>query len=403
MTENDITYFRNSQEGGLDGFGSQGILDDANGKQNDKRNDVIGKSRGAFTISPLFRPFRRLVGLLAGRGGKESEGLKQELADEKRNTEILERTINNLQRYIDNTEHLLGPQASDDNIIERFEVLIGSIRTWSLKFSTNPTASQCIKLSQEELDIYHQVSPKFKTREELLAILQEEKSRRLLAKGLVAYVISSTIFRCQNSLNPPFKILQSKDCEEIDLWLEKPFRKCVSELESDLYNQGKTGLRELNTWRALTVELLTRSRDDNATLPEDTSDYLTQLKAVITDLMAPLVAPGWDGFEDLLDILKEAVELSNFFRHQLPCWSVRFHPMPISTTKEIARDKIMRYDPNTMESHQFDDDKNLLAELEVKFIVSPGLYKRGTLEGDQFETESIVRKRKVVCYDDHVL
>ncbi|KAF8850619.1 hypothetical protein BDZ45DRAFT_751549 [Acephala macrosclerotiorum] len=268
-------------------------------------------------------------------------------------------------------------------------MLKGDVRTWSMNFTANTPTSRCIRISQEKLDIYHQVNAKFKTREGLWAILQDDKSSRLLARGLVAYVISRTIFRHQDSLNPPSPILDSKGCQEIDLWLEKPLRQCV----------GKIGSRELNTWRALTVELLARSRDENATLPEDTSNYLKQLETVIIDLIAPLVAPGLDDtqgdFKNLSDILKEAVELSKFFRHQRPCWSVHFHPMPISTTEEIAKDKIMRCDTNTMRDHQFDDVKNRSAELEVDFVVFPGLYKRGTLEGDQFERESIVRKREV--------
>jgi hypothetical protein len=125
------------------------------------------------------------------------------------------------------------------------------------------------------------------------------------------------------------------------------------------------------------------------------------------ELMAPWVAPAMgdtrDGFENLSEILQEAVELSQYIRRQRPCWSVRFPRMPIPTHEEIAQHKIMRqhYDTARMRDRQFDDRKassDGLSELLVDFVLSPGLYKRGTLEGDQFDRESIVKKVEVVVW-----
>jgi hypothetical protein len=101
------------------------------------------------------------------------------------------------------------------------------------------------------------------------------------------------------------------------------------------------------------------------------------------NLLAPLMDPSWvtwSGVEELSDILNEAVELSKTFRHQLPYWSVRFHPMPSSTTVEMEIAK----------------DKNPSAKVKDYFVVFPGLYKRGTLEGNYFEKDHMVKEREVV-------
>lgn len=59
------------------------------------------------------------------------------------------------------------------------------------------------------------------------------------------------------------------------------------------------------------------------------------------------------------------------------------------------------YDPRTMKDRQFDDFQGNYDDLRLKrveFVVSPALYKRGTLGGEHFEIESIVKKAEVVVY-----
>jgi len=153
------------------------------------------------------------------------------------------------------------------------------------------------------------------------------------------------------------------------------------------------------------VELLTRAKDEKAGIPQDTNTYLQVLEAFVVELMGPWAPPVLDdtgaGFEKLSDIFKEAVELSQFLRRQRPCWRVRFPRMPIPAKEEITENKIMRqhYDISKMLDRQFDYRKvssDGLSELCVEFVLAPGLYKRGTLEGDHFDTESIVKKIEVV-------
>lgn len=339
---------------------------------------------------------------------KKIKLLEQELEDEKLNRSRVERRVDNLQRHIDNTKPLLGPQDSDDTIIVEFEELMRKIRTWSLKFTADVPSPLNIKPSQDELDIYRQVNTTCKTREGLLAVLHDGKKRRGFASGLVAYVISNSILRSWDSPSPPRRILEPK--YDQDFWLEEPWRHKVSRLEQRLHPSGlswfalacirlhysgsKIGDRELNDWRALTVELLTKASGGKATLPEDTRVYLKLLETFVMRLMAPWAPRA--AFDDiprnLSNILKDAVKFSHRLRRQRPCWSVRF-------PEEIAKGNIIFYDPDTMLDPKFDDTRGGLAEmrtLPVEFVLCPQLLKRGTLEGDQFDRESIVKKAEVV-------
>jgi hypothetical protein len=319
------------------------------------------------------------------------ELLERELEDEKLNRSRVERRVDNLQRHIDNTKPLLGPQDSDDTIIVEFKELMRKIRTWSLKFTADVPSPLNIEPSQDELDIYRQVNTTCRTREGLLAVLHDGKKRRFFASGLVAYVISNSILLSRDSPSPPPRILEPR--YEQDFWLEGPWRNYVAFLEQILHTSGsKIGDRELNDWRALTVELLTKAAGGNVTLPEDTRVYLALLETFVMRLMAPWAASD-DTFRNLSNILKDAVKFSHRLRRQRPCWSVRF-------PEEIAEGNItLFYDPHTMLDPKIDDKKGGLAEvrdLPVQFVVCPQLLKRGTLEGDQFNRESIVMKAEVV-------
>jgi len=143
-----------------------------------------------------------------------------------------------MQRHIDSTEHMLGAQASDDKIVARFDALMGRIRTWSCEFTLDVPNSESIVPSQEKLDIYHQVNASCRTWEGLQMVLKDKKKRRLFARGLVAYVISNTIFRRRDSLSPPPRILESKDCKREEFWLEEPLRGCLYWLERNLDTPG---------------------------------------------------------------------------------------------------------------------------------------------------------------------
>jgi hypothetical protein len=152
---------------------------------------------------------------------------------------------------------------------------------------------------------------------------------------------------------------------------------------------------------------LTRSRGENQTLPEDTDALLKHLEMFVMEPIAPWAGPrtgdAADDFEKLIDILKEAVELSLYLRRQRPYWSVRFPDMPVTTQRDIDDGKIIthRYHPETMRDRQFDDVKTSFEELRklfVGFVLSPGLNKKGRLEGDQFDRDSVVKKIEVVVW-----
>jgi hypothetical protein len=153
----------------------------------------------------------------------------------------MKRKADNLQRHIDNTELLLAPQAADDRIIDRFETLMGRIKTWSLQFTADAQAFAVDEPSQEKLDIYRHVNAKCWNLEGLRKILREDKDRRLFARGLVAYVISITIFRPHDACSYPPQILEPKESRGYfgpDLWLREPLRGYIYHLERKLYDSG---------------------------------------------------------------------------------------------------------------------------------------------------------------------
>jgi len=388
--------FNQGNAGNQGGQGNQGTQDGASREQNGKseQNSKIRRFLNPISSAEMWHQAFEKANNECLRLEKKVELLEQELEGEKINRARVERRVDNLQRHIDNTKPSLGPQDSDDTIIDEFKELMRKIRTWSLKFTADTPPSLNIEPSQDELDIYRQVNVTCMTREGLLAVLHDGRKRRLFASGLVAYLISSTVFNSRDSLSPPPRILGPKS--EPDFWLEEPWRNYVSSLEERLHTSGsKIDDRELNDWRALTVELLAKAAGEKATLPEDTSVYLKCLETFVMRLMAPWAAFGMgdtrNNFRNLSDILKDAVKLSQRLRRQRPCWSVRF-PRRTPTPEEIAQGNItlLWYKPDTMRDPKVDDTKGSLAEvrnLPIEFVVFPRLLKRGTLEGDQFDKE----------------
>jgi len=341
----------------------------------------------------------------------EKDELQKRLDKAENKGDKLERKTDEMQRHLDNKELFLGPQIFDDKIAERFESLLGRIRTWSLKYTHDAsTSSGDLPLGDYEeyrqinslCSEYRQVNSLCSESGGLHAVLIDQKKRRLFARGLVACVITNSIFRTYYTHEHPNSGGQ-------DYWLDEQTRENFSNMENKLYSADRAvvSYREFNDWRALTAELLWRTRKERE-LPADLDTYLQSRVELIEKAMAPWVPPNpgntVDGFEKLSDIFKEAIWLSQILRRQRPCWVVRFPIMPHTTPEYRAKHGAIlthEYDPRTMKDRQFDDFQGNYDDLRkklVEFVVSPALYKRGTLGGDHFERESIVKKAEVVVY-----
>ena len=160
---------------------------------------------------------------------REKGELQTRLQKAENKGDKLERKTDEMQRQLDNKELFLGPQASDDKITDRFESLLGRIRTWSLKFTNDtPTSGEPIPDNYEE---YRQVNSLCWEPKGLHAVLIDQKKRRLFARGLVAYVISNSIFRTHPTREHPSSGGQ-------DYWLDKQTRDNFWDMENRLYFAG---------------------------------------------------------------------------------------------------------------------------------------------------------------------
>lgn len=178
----------------------------------------------------------------------------------------------------------------------------------------------------------------------------------------------------------------------------------MDNLRSWYLDRAVVSHREFNDWRALTAELLWRTRKETE-LPADADTDLQSRVESIEKVLAPWVALNFgntvDDFEKLFDIFKEATLLSQILRCQRPYWAVRFPIMPYTAPEDITKHGVTThlYNSKTMKDRQFDDfqgNHDDLRQKIVAFVVSPALYKRGTLGGEHFEIESIVKKAEVV-------
>jgi len=147
--------------------------------------------------------------------------------------------------------------------------------------------------------------------------------------------------------------------------------------------------REFNDWRALTAELLLRGKERNET------EVQTQIRWV-EELMEPWALTDLDD-EKLSDILSDAIRLSQLLRLQRSCWSIKFPDVPV-TDPDVSEIRARPYEPHTMSAQDFDDYRDDLkapSKVPVEFVIFPMLYKRGTIEGEQFELDSLVKKAEV--------
>ncbi|OCL06986.1 hypothetical protein AOQ84DRAFT_378104 [Glonium stellatum] len=327
----------------------------------------------------------------------ENDRLQARLQELESQRDEFERRCDEMQRDLDNKELFLGPQVSDDKITERFESLLGSIKTWSLKFTSDARSND---LSPVNFEKYLQVNCPCWGLEGLDEVPKDQKKRRLFARGLAACIISN-IFLTHHPR-------ENSSLGGQEYWLDKETRDQFRIIENKLYSAGRdvVSYRELNDWRALTAELLSRTCKEGE-LSADADTDLQSWAELIEKVMEPWAASNpdnaTDGFEKLSDIFKKAVLLSQLIRRQRPCWSVRCPIMPYASLNAVVESRIIprKYNPEIMSDRRLDDflgGYDDMHEKTVEFVVSPALYKRGSLGGEHFEMESVVRKAEVVVH-----
>ena len=126
--------------------------------------------------------------------------------------------------------------------------------------------------------------------------------------------------------------------------------------------------------------------------------HVTSCHRHIMSVVGPWVAQGERKVleVELLEILFSAVSLSKTLRCQRACWSVRHVDGPSAGESVIFSDEAIMDDKHGDE----DSDGQQMPTANGKFveiIVSPGLYKRGNIDGERFEFESCIARSDVKC------
>lgn len=98
--------------------------------------------------------------------------------------------------------------------------------------------------------------------------------------------------------------------------------------------------------------------------------------------------------EKLRRIFESAVQLSRVLRRQRALWSIRPPWVPGRDTTASP----LRFNPTSMEDERNNEHVGMeeMKTLCVEVIVTPALYKRGTMNGERFDQEEVRCRAAVV-------
>ena len=159
-------------------------------------------------------------------------------------------------------------------------------------------------------------------------------------------------------------------------------------------------IKSFNDWRAFTAELLGKAVQVHDGRPIDQTSTLIEL--AVSEVME-VVRPWHKGGtpetlkadeEKLYGIFISAVQLAQVLRRQRALWSVRLPWAPGMPGPAQP----LRFNPISMEDERNNDDVSIedLKSRCVEFIVTPALYKRGTMNGERFDREEAICRAAVV-------
>ncbi|GAP91959.2 hypothetical protein SAMD00023353_5700570 [Rosellinia necatrix] len=348
-------------------------------------------------VSEFERHIESLAGLLqqekyeAAEQRKRIGELQQQLLESEEKYNILKRRNDKLQDHLDNDEAALGTQLPDEAILTKFRELMGQIKTWANKFCGGasqaliPTAVSSNGYSKELQYKVHQILPVVKSYEDYLNFLDSRKLRRTFVRGWIGYQVATTILRTP----PPQKHPVDPNT---DIWIPNPgIRRSIQELEQELLSTGHPIiLGDFHHWRALTMSLFAQKYPD---IPSEALEFMFEGAQDVLDFVNSDVN-GEEATHKLFEhVFKPALELSKLLRRQRASWCVRF------PQSNIGEDCL--FDPNSMRDKNEDEDEaranNVYTHVWVDMVISPGLFKRGTIDGDRYDVEIVVEKAEVSC------
>ena len=343
---------------------------------------------------------------------KKVDDLQNKLQIENERCKKIQESANHMVHALEMKDLYVGQQDSDEDIKSRFRVLIGQIRTWSVPFAQVCPPSQ-LEFAAEMNDEFEKVAPGVT---DLPRFLQTPRNLRLVVRGYVGLAITEMLFRTLPSGSHP------GSCG-VDVWMDKELAHSVFLVENRLSNAGKLiiyhvecaliaisqdrqsiSLHEFHDWRALTMNLISKSDDASSETNESVEGYVTQCRNWIMDVVGELVAAkNRRALEDgLLAVLKQAVRLSRTLRCQRAYWSVR-HPGAMGQRAQsgLPSDLVL-FDEATMDDVDGNEDSDaegtrIQYGKIIEIFVTPSLFKSGNSDGERFDVEACIERSEVKC------
>jgi len=158
--------------------------------------------------------------------------------------------------------------------------------------------------------------------------------------------------------------------------------------------------KSFNDWRAFTAELLGKAVEFKDEKSVDQARVLVGAAvAEVMDVIRPWHKGGTDEAfhadeNKLRGIFINAVQLSKVLRRQRALWSIR---LPWASGNDTAASSL-RFNPTSMEDERGNEEVSVeeLKTRRIEFIVTPALYKRGTMSGERFDLEEARCRAAVV-------
>ena len=337
--------------------------------------------------------------------------LRSDVEKEVEKCKEIKQSADKMAYSMERKELFISRQDSDSDIHTRFRSLVGQIKTWSVPFAQIHQDARAY--SVETIEEFRKVSPGVS---DFQRFLQKPRNLRLLVRGYVGFTIAESLFR-----TPPYAPNLGPHGE--DVWMDRELAHSFASIENSLFHSGKDShvlttlllvlthldrnlilVRDFHDWRALTATLISRLNTYNQK-DEGTETGTTPCSTRIMSLVANWVAAEDQGkLEDgLLEILSDAVKLSQTLRCQRAFWSIRQAESFLNRTPEAGRaDSLLYFDQGTMDDKYGEEDSDgrsisTSSRKMVKIIISPSLWKRGNTDGERYGSEFCVERSEVMC------
>jgi hypothetical protein len=324
-----------------------------------------------------------------------SRDLNKQLEDEKHGAKL---ATDRMQRLLETKDASMGRQFIDDNKPkDLFAMLLSNVKK---VVKLGITEHDDLKLSfdtESARHILHRVAPILDqgvAPEQLFQGKEPEerlKCMRYFLRGYVTYILCD-------------EILPRPRSNEADHWAEVEISKSIWQIENRLTRTGELqqrsssiklrtdgtmlpgsshhqiSQRDICTWRAMTVDILTR-----ATAAPTQNAQLTAHKAV-GKMLRYFPRKEEPLYDRLYELCQEAISLSQILRQQRAQWHV-CHPSDI----KLANFKSWVEDT---------EGATLGPAAVVEFYISPALVKSGNIDGERYDTESCIEPAEVSCWTE---